>query len=310
MPPFLLAHLSDVHLGPLPRLGLGHANLKRVLGLLNWVKNRRRVHLPETLARIVADMKAQAPDHIAVTGDLANIGLPEEYANAAGWLAALGDPERVSAIPGNHDIYTRLRGHPGVGLWQPWMSSFGDGPPSLSDTGFPYVRRIGGVGLVGLCSAIETRPFYAGGALGETQRMRLAAMLESLGAEGLVRVVLIHHPPLPGLAKPAKALEDAAELSAVLAAKGAELVLHGHNHVAMLNCVGGPQGPVPVVGVPSASLGRPFKSDMLAQYNLYRLQRGAAGTAIEMITRGLAVPDGPVVELGRRRLLPAAGSTA
>ena len=59
------------------------------------------------LARIVGDLKAQAPDHIAVTGDLVNISLAAEYAPARAWLDALGPPQDVTLVPGNHDAYVR-----------------------------------------------------------------------------------------------------------------------------------------------------------------------------------------------------------
>ena len=79
------------------------------------VRNRRDAYQREVLDRIVADLQAQAPDHIAVTGDLVNIGLPQEHINALAWLESLGAPQRVSVIPGNHDIYSRLRRRPGHG---------------------------------------------------------------------------------------------------------------------------------------------------------------------------------------------------
>src|SRR5262249_61279914 len=53
----------------------------------------------------------------------------------------------------------------------------------------------------------------------------------TLGREGLFRVVLIHHPPVSRLPQHFKRLIDAAPLRRVIAAHGAELVLHGHAHV-------------------------------------------------------------------------------
>ena len=42
---------------------------KRVLGYLNWIKNRHAIHRREVLDGLVADLKAHAPDQIAVTPD-------------------------------------------------------------------------------------------------------------------------------------------------------------------------------------------------------------------------------------------------
>ena len=39
---FRLAHISDPHLGPLPKVGLGDLASKRAFGYFNWQRNRRR----------------------------------------------------------------------------------------------------------------------------------------------------------------------------------------------------------------------------------------------------------------------------
>ena len=63
--------------------------------------------------------------------------------------------------------------------------------------------------------------------------------------------MLIHHPPFDiGFQK---RLGDHQELAAMLAKVGAEAVLHGHTHKGTLRELRGPAGPIPVIGVPSAS---------------------------------------------------------
>jgi 3',5'-cyclic AMP phosphodiesterase CpdA len=297
--PFVLAHLSDVHLGPLPRLGVRHWNVKRTLGWLNWMRHRSAAHRPETLARLIDDLAAQQPDHIAVTGDLINIGHPGEYATAARWLSELGSPPDVSVVPGNHDIYTRLTAGPGIAQWSAYMS--GDGQET--DETFPYVRRRGPIALIGLNSAIPTRPFYAIGRIGEAQLARLAVLLDTLAGEGLVRVVVVHHAPLPGQTTPSHSLVDAGALEAVLTRHGADLVIHGHLHRRTLVYRPGPQAPVTCVGVPSASLAVPRALEVLARYHLYRITPGAPAH-VELIARGLDRPDGPIVEIERLELEP------
>lgn len=307
VPAFTLAQLSDPHLGPLPALGMRHWNVKRGLGWLNWTRRRQAAHLPATLERIVADVRALAPDHIAVTGDLANIGLPAEFEAAERWLAALGPPERVSVVPGNHDVYCRLgRAEPGVARWAAWMTGDGDElPPGRRMTGhgdlgdfFPYVRRLGRVALIGLNSAVETAPLLATGRIGPQQLARLGVVLDRLAGERRVRIVLVHHPVLPGQAEPTHALRDAAALEAVIVRHGADLVLHGHKHRRMLEQRDTRTGRVVLVGVPSASVGAPYGRDHLAGYLVVRVHAGAGG-AIELEHRGLAAPGGPVVEIER-----------
>ena len=77
---FLLAHLSDAHIGPIPRPNLAELLGKRVTGYVNWLYKRADQHDMGVLGRIVADMKAHAADHVLMTGDIVNIGLPAEIA--------------------------------------------------------------------------------------------------------------------------------------------------------------------------------------------------------------------------------------
>ena len=122
-----IAHLTDVHLGPIAGFSPRYWNVKRLLGYANWLRNRRDAYQREVLDRIVADLMTQAPDHIAVTGDLVNIGLPQEHINALAWVESLGAAHAVSVIPGNHDIYSRLGGDPGTARWSAYMASCAQG---------------------------------------------------------------------------------------------------------------------------------------------------------------------------------------
>ena len=107
MAAFTLAHLSDPHLPPLPSPRLSELMGKRAFGYLNWTRNRHRYHRRDVLDVLMSDLQAQVPDHIAVTGDLVNLALEAEFAPATAWLESVGSPERVTAVPGNHDAYIR-----------------------------------------------------------------------------------------------------------------------------------------------------------------------------------------------------------
>jgi 3',5'-cyclic AMP phosphodiesterase CpdA len=303
--PFLLAHLSDLHLGPIAGLGLRHLNAKRLLGLANWHRARKHQHLRPVLDRVVADILAQAPDHVALTGDLVNLGLPLEHEAALAWLGMLGPPDKVSVVPGNHDAYVRMRRDTGHGRWYAYMSSNEAGACyTPTGQGFPYVRRLGAIAVVGLASGIPTPVLVSSGRLGRAQREALAETLRRLRDAGLVRVVLIHHHPHRYGQAWRTGLQDIAELEDVLAAHGAELLLHGHIHRHALRYAAGPDGAcVPLVGVPSASAALPEKGE-LAGWHLYRIWPAEDGkmARIEMSVRGLAAAEGPVVELRRQVL--------
>jgi len=294
---FVLAHLSDPHLGPLPLPRLTELASKRVLGYANWRRSRHAVHRREALDAIIADIRRSNSDHIAVTGDLVNIALPYEFERARGWLESLGTPECVSLVPGNHDAYVAAAAGDLDRHWAPYMA--GDQWPADGVALFPSLRRRGDIALVGLSTAVPTSPLMATGRLGEAQIGRVGDMLAKLGAAGLFRVVMIHHSPLPEAWRH-KRLIDAAPMRAMLAQTGAELVIHGHDHVRSLAWLPGPDGArVAVFGVPSASaLATPDAKHQAAGYNLYRIHGGPGHWHCEAISRGLQ-PDGSVTELKR-----------
>ena len=296
---FVLAHLSDPHLAPLPAARLRDLAGKRALGYLNWRRTRHRIHRTEQLDLLLRDLHAQAPDHVAVTGDLVNIALAAEFVQARAWLQRVGAPHDVTLVPGNHDAYVR----PGLAAqaahWRDYMS--GDGA-SVADLRFPFVRRRGPLALIGLSTSVPTAPLMATGRLGAAQLARLDALLDQLA--GVCRVVLIHHPPVSRHGSRVKRLVDAADLIAVLRRRGAEMVLHGHDHVHALEWLDGPNGAIPALGVPSASAAS--RHPERAAYNLYRIDGSAGGWRCEAITRGARDDGGAMVELERRELaLPA-----
>ena len=314
--PLTIAHLSDVHLAPvrghLPGLGVRHVNAKRILGLANWMMKRRKVHLRSAVDALTADLARQSADHVIVSGDLTNLGLPGEHAAALDWLRTVGPSSRVSVVPGNHDIYCRLWRDPGIERWRAYMSSDKAGAAFINpvDRGFPYVRRIGAIAIVGLNSAIPTAPFMAIGRLGPSQLAALGPLLDRLAHAGLQRLVVIHHPPLVGQADGRRGLLDAGDLEAVLRKHGAELVVHGHNHVDLHAHREGPTGLVHSIGVASASVGRFHEHEPLGRYNLYRFSGNGPAATIEVISRGLTGVSGPVRELGRRTLSPLTATAA
>ena len=282
---FALAHLSDPHLAGWSVDRPAALASKRITGWLSWRLNRHKIHLPQVLDLLLADMEGQPIDHVAVTGDLVNISLPQEFENAARWLRRVGPADKVTVIPGNHDSYVSVRNDEGIGRWRDYMTDLawerGDSTPAPADS-FPFVRRIGPLALIGLSSAVPTPPFFASGTLGRAQLAAFRDILAQLGGEGAFRVVLIHHPPLYGKGHRRKALTDAREFGDIVRAAGAELILHGHMHMASLGHI----GETPVIGVPSASALRWHHKDAAA-YNLYRIAQADGKWKIAVEIRGL-----------------------
>lgn len=286
---FTLGHFSDPHLSPLMRPRLLELAGKRLIGHMNWRLRRRLEHQAHVLDAVVEDLAAVSPDHIAVTGDLVNTSAAGEFAPARTFLERLGPPDAVTLVPGNHDAYVPAALAKAARYWGAFMTgdeastTASGGQGALAETTFPFVRRRGPVALVGLLSAIPTGPFMAWGRLGQAQIDAAGPILSRLGGEGRFRVVLLHHPPVASEADRFKRLLDRDAFRAMLRRHGAELVLHGHNHVGSLNWVDGPETKIPVVGVPSASaLGN---HDDPAGYHLYAIAPSVSGWRCEMLVR-------------------------
>jgi 3',5'-cyclic AMP phosphodiesterase CpdA len=294
MAAFTLAHLSDPHLPPMPKARLADLAGKRALGYLNWTRNRHKFHRREVLDALVSDMKAQAPDHIAITGDLVNVALEAEFAPSRAWLESVGPPDRVSVVPGNHDAYVRAARHR---FAQAWANYLGSDEPTDGPDSFPSLRRRGPLALISLSSAVPTAPLMATGRLGRAQLDALERMLAGL-ANDVFRVLLIHHPLRSD--SYTKRLTDSRLLLAVLKQHGVELILHGHDHVHSTIWVEGPSGSIPAIGVPSASA-IAHRHHPAAAYNLFSIERDGADWRVEQTVRGI---DGElrVHELRRTRL--------
>jgi 3',5'-cyclic AMP phosphodiesterase CpdA len=164
---------------------------------------------------------------------------------------------------------------------------------------FPFLRRRGPVALIALSSALPTAAFSATGQLGEKQLSRLAEALDQ--NRDLYRIVLVHHPPMSSPSRHMRRLTDAAEFRGVLTEKGAELVLHGHDHCFSLIWLDGPGKTIPAVGAPSGSALAPHGHEDAAGYNLFHIDGGLGAWRCEMIARQRGA-DGVVRELKRQKL--------
>ncbi len=219
-----LIHLTDPHLTEPPDwqhlIGRSHLG-KRFLGYTSWSRNRRHKMRREWLDEVQAEVASRDPDQILLTGDLTQIGTAEEIRDAGRWLERLGPPGRVCLVPGNHDTYAR-------DSWPHLLEAWSGYLPAQGPRGYPLVRRISDVALFGLCSAVPTRPVSACGLVGEAQMARLETALDA--HPDALRLLLLHHPPLPGMIQFRKRLRDAPDLERLLSTAPVDLMLYGHRH--------------------------------------------------------------------------------
>jgi len=296
---FRLAHLSDPHLGPLPRLKTREFASKRMLGYVNWRRNRMRSLAGPVLGGLIEDILGGEPDHIAVTGDLVNLGLPGEIIAAREWLEAFGSPERISVIPGNHDAYVPGALAKALAAWAPYATGDQGTPPGRVT--FPYLRHRGPVAVIALSSARASAPFMATGHVEASALPELRDMLLRARKDGLFRIVLIHHPPTPNATNWHKRLVGSGRVRAVLREAGAELVLHGHTHIDSFVEIEGPKAAVPVIGVPSAS-NAPGGHKPAARYNIFSVEGEPGAWRCHMTERGYSGPGGKIGVIRERQI--------
>ncbi len=275
---FRIAHISDLHIPPLPPVRPRSFVTKEIFGRLHWALRRRHEHRLQVLDALRSDLDHEPIDHLCITGDITNLGARDEFARARRWIEALGLAERrISVIPGNHDAYVPGALGTGGALWAAWMRD-DDGT-----VGFPYLQRRGPVAVIGVSTARATPPGFAAGWLGRRQLRRLGSVLARPDCAQAFRILLIHHPPLKGVEPRRAALWDRRALARLLARWPVHLVLHGHAHRALRASLPGPAGPIAVRGAGAAS--RVGRHGPPAHYHLLALEEDVGAGAFRLAIR-------------------------
>lgn len=197
--PFLLAQISDLHIKAGGALSYGVVDTAAML----------RAGVKHLLAL------KQPPDAVAVTGDLTDRGLPEEYARLRELLAPIRAP--VYLIPGNHDRRDALR------------AAFPDHAYLRQSEEFvQYAIDAHPLRIVALDTVV------AGESGGELCAGRIAWLEGALArAPGAPTAVLMHHPPFTTFVghMDAYSLRDARPLAALIGRHPQVLaILCGHVH--------------------------------------------------------------------------------
>jgi 3',5'-cyclic AMP phosphodiesterase CpdA len=266
-----LAHFSDVHLLSLDGVRFRDFVNKRWTGGVNILLNRGRHYSTEVFDALVADVNAQGVEEVVCTGDLTNLALESEFRFARGRFDKLANgPQHVTCVPGNHDNYIVEA----AGMFE---KVFGDYCASDAgyEEGWPLVRVRGDVLIVGLTTSQPSGWFMAYGEVGPSQLARLEQALSDERHRGKFRVVMLHHPPAGRrAAKIRRGLRDREAFAQVIERAGAELILHGHEHLDLREELRGAGGAgVPVRGIQSASYGVDSE-ERRARYRIYTAENG------------------------------------
>ncbi len=282
---------------------------KRVLGYVNWRRNRRKSADP---GHVWLDRRGDSVPEKAVSSrghrrprQLAlDVGIVELRALAGD----AGRPEDVSVVPGNHDAYVPGAFNKVCELWAPWMrgrrSSRAAGAAQLSSSAGARQRgadrRFHRAGD-GAVHGQRVFPRGTGGEAGKDPRRNGEA--KPVSAD--------HDPPPAGAGRRCRSTSACSAFpisTRRLIRHGADLVLHGHSHLPTLYWIGERKKPVPVVGVAAAGQGLGGHHPA-AQYNLFEISGEPGHWHIGLIRRGLTAPgiisDVGTFDLGSPRKAPA-----
>lgn len=307
----LLCQVSDLHLTAVePPYEVQQGEAK-------WPEGRTpptSEELQRRLATVLAEVRGLVPQRLVVTGDITDLGQPEEWAVARKALAHAGVP--VSLVPGNHDLSINVTESPDTDLTRRAAreAAFASALWALEGRGegsgvlFPRVYPLeGGVRLVTLDSnRYESRHLLSNavGLLGAEQLDRLGKVLAA--ADGPIVVALHHHAAhLPSgkggvqrlLDEPKQGFliaydgEDLLERLATYQARkpgNAVLVLHGHHHLDFHGVYLARNGQeVDVYAHPSSTMGHELggRLDAVARFAAIRLgQDGRFGVEVRAVT--------------------------
>lgn len=177
-------------------------------------------HDPAVADALAADLRAQQPDVVVVSGDLTQRARDTEFRDALAWLDALG--LRWLAVPGNHDL-------PLLDLLRRFLAPLARWHRHLGPDDDVFFAA-DDVAILGLNTARRTR--WKEGRIAKSQIAAASARFLPL-PDGVLRVLVTHHPFLPAPTDRAwTPMERGEEALAELRASGLDLLLSGHQHRA------------------------------------------------------------------------------
>jgi 3',5'-cyclic AMP phosphodiesterase CpdA len=278
-----VAHFSDLHVLALDGVSRTRFLNKRFTGLVNLRLKREHKHRPGHVRAVAREIARANVDHVVITGDLTNLALEQEFDAVKALIEdeLRLDAEKVTVVPGNHDLYTRgaMRAQRFTRWFAPYLES--DLPELAADLSlgrFPVVKLRGPLAIIGMSSAVPRPPLVASGELGPKQIDALARILGHDEVKRRTPLLALHHPihnPTSKVKTWVEGLVDASELTDAVAHVERGLLLHGHLHNRMQRAFPTRRGSLLAVGATSASLHHEDQGRM-AGFNLYEFD-GAGG---------------------------------
>jgi Icc protein len=236
---YKIAHISDIH-----------------------IKNAKHVHF-EFFNKILKSIKKNDVDHILLTGDIVDYANPEEFRLVKNTLELFGyyHKDKLSVIPGNHDIY----GGPSDKVpsylyiqnskklnFKKTVTKFVNQFSEIQESkNFPYLKNLGdNISVIGLNSIYEwdlhKNATGTNGYVHKNEIKKLERILNENESENKIKIILIHHHFNEPMFRKSHIeqrlwleseeykmkLYNKRELSNIFEKYGVKFVLHGHTHIS------------------------------------------------------------------------------
>lgn len=230
-----IVHLSDAHVLD-PRPSRTRSGWSMRVRFLSFGRPLDAVGRQRKLKRGLRTAKDLGAHHVVISGDLTEIGAPGEYETLAETLLDSAIPaDRITLVPGNHDLYTS------ADAWR-WALAGPLAPFAKTSTGEPdRALDIGGATLLPVDATFHQPVTRSAGVIDAAKLEAIEKHAADPALSHRPLVIVQHHPPFVRKTSAWQwidGLVGAVRLMALLEKFRHAFVLHGHLHAAVDRALG------------------------------------------------------------------------